>query len=67
MRYVPALLERRRPGGLGSAAQPHLRAFVAISLGAPLATVSLASGYVQGGLTIDSTFEGVKYLGQVIF
>src|SRR6266487_3602234 len=35
--------------------------------GAPLATVSLASGYVQGGLTIDPSFKLVKYLGQVIF
>src|SRR2546426_6220915 len=67
MRYVPALLERRRPGGLGSAAQPRLRAFVAISLGAPLATVSLASGHVQGELTIDPSFELVKCLDQVIF
>ena len=35
--------------------------------GAPLAVVSLASGYVQGGLTIDPTCKRVKYLGQVIF
>jgi hypothetical protein len=43
-----------------------LRVFVATLWRAPC-IMSLASGSVQGGLTIDASLRGVKYLGQVIF
>ena len=43
-----------------------LRVYVATLWRAPC-IMSLASGSVQGGLTVHASSERVKYLGQVIF
>ena len=53
-------LERRRPEGLGSAAQPQPPGLPSPSLARPLHPISLASGWVQGGRNIDLSGAVVK-------
>jgi len=66
MRVVPACLRGDDPEALALRPSHVLRAIVAISLWRAPCNVSLASGHLQGCLTIDRLPGGVKYLGQVI-